>query len=125
MSSVEEFFLRGRLGEVSLAAEVLQKDELGVRELTEDAIDALVDEHLCLFVHSVAIGEHVILIDVRVHSQIQVVHLLDVRTVVAVSLACVRHSLHDPGVRRANAVDLLRNLAVVVDVLVVEKVDER
>ena len=100
MCSVEEFGLSRdgrRLGEAGLGAEMLQDDILSVRELEEEAINALVHKGLGLIVDIVTVSQIIILVSVWVNGQIQLMHLLDVRTVVAVSIADVFFRLHDPG----------------------------
>ena len=100
MCSVEEFSLGRdgwRLGEAGLGAEMLQDDILSVRELEEEAINALVHKGLGLIVDIVTVSQIIILVSVWVNGQIQLMHLLDVRTVVAVSIADVFFRLHDPG----------------------------
>ena len=76
---------------------MLQDDILSVGELEEEAINALVNKGLGLIVDIVAVGQLIILVRVRVNGQIQLMHLLDVRTVVAVSITDVFFGLHDPG----------------------------
>ena len=70
--------------EAGLGAEVLQDDILSVGELEEEAINALVNKGLGLIVDIVAVGQLIILVRVRVNGQIQLMHLLDVRTHLAV-----------------------------------------
>lgn len=72
--------------EIGLAAEVLHDDVLGVGELNKDTINALVNEKFCLIVHSVCVGQNIVLVNVWMNGQVQVVHLLDVCTVFTVHL---------------------------------------
>ena len=118
-SSVEEGSLGfdgGRLGEVGLGAEVLQERVLSVGELDKEAVNTLVNKVLGLIVDSGAVGQVIVLVSVRVHGQVQVVHLLDVRAVVAVSFTVVSFGLLDPVERDADSVSVSCDIVEVVGV---------
>ena len=118
-SSVEEGSLGfdgGRLGEVGLGAEVLQERVLSVGKLDKEAVNTLVNKVLGLIVDSGAVGQVIVLVSVRVHGQVQVVHLLDVRAVVAVSFTVVSFGLLDPVERDADSVSVSCDIVEVVGV---------
>ena len=100
---------------------MLEYDELGVGELDEEPVDALVDVERGLVVHCVSIVQMVVLVRVRVHRQVQRVHLLDVLAQIVVRR---RQLVHDPVGGHADTVRVLRDLVVIVRVRSVAELNE-
>lgn len=100
---------------------MLEYDELGVGELDEEPVDALVDVERGLVVHCVSIAQMVVLVRVRVHRQVQRMHLLDE---LAQNVVRRRQLVHDPVGRHADTVRVLRDLVVIVRVRIVAELKE-
>ena len=92
---------------------MLEYDELGVGELNEKPVDALIDVERGFVVHYVAIVQMVVLVCIRVHRQVQRMHLLDVLAQVVV---CWLQLVHDPAEGDADTVRVLSNLIIIVPV---------
>ena len=75
--------------EIRLSTHVSQHVVLSMRELTEDAIDALVNVELCLVIDVIGVDKLVVLESVRMDGQLEVMHLLDEWRVAVVYLARV------------------------------------